>query len=183
MGRIVSYCTIDAGMDNLVGLYHSLGMNYPKFFKMDHLSRAGLIAAETVLQKAGLRNTDPKPDMALDLVNSSASTCNDVEFQKTISPQAYFPSPALFVYTLSNIVCGEIAIRNNILGETSFYVQEKFSAEFLAEVTGWAFSDKGTRRVLCGWTECREDIRLCRMMLVEDDGTALSSEEIETIFK
>ena len=42
-------------------------------------------------------------------------------FQETIQhADSYYPSPALFVYTLPNIVTGEIAIRNKYYGETSF---------------------------------------------------------------
>lgn len=183
MGRIISYCNISTDADNLVGLYHSLGMGYPKFFKMDSLSRAGLVAAEIVLQKAGLRNDDPKPDMSVVLVNRSSSTCNDVEFQKSLAPDNYFPSPSLFVYTLSNIVCGEIAIRNRILGETSFFVQEDFSPEFMAEAIGWAFADKAIKYVLCGWVECQKGRQSCMMALVENDGRAIEPETLESLYK
>lgn len=186
MNKIVSYSRVPADAEALVGLYRSMGVNYPKFFKMDRLSRAGFLAAEQTLAKVGLRNEDPKPEMSIALVNSSSCTANDVEFQKGLAPDGFFPSPALFVYTLSNIVCGEIAIRNKILGETSFFVREHFSPEFLIETVEWAFSDKRIDKVLCGWVECFDVDAECFMMLVERDATEgieLNIDTIKTIIK
>jgi len=186
MSRIVSYHSITAEDGNLIALYRSLGINYPKFFKMDRMSKAGFLAAEAVLGQAGLRNEEPKDDVSIVLVNSTASTVDDIEFQKTIGDQEYFPSPSLFVYTLPNVVCGEIAIRNRILGETSFYVQERFDAAFLVRAVRWAFADRSIGKVLCGWTECLAGDRVCRMMLVERDGsggTGFTEETINEIFK
>jgi hypothetical protein len=37
----------------------------------------------------------------------------------------------LFVYTLSNIVAGEICIRHKIKGENAFFVSEEFDAELI----------------------------------------------------
>ena len=163
-------------------MYHSMGLDYPKFFKMDLLSRTGFLAAEMVLSQRGLRNQDPKEDCAVVLVNSTSSTADDAEFQKGLVPDSYFPSPSLFVYTLSNIVCGEIAIRNKILGETSFYVQPAFSPEFMVECAGWTFADPSISRILLGWVECLEPGSECVMMLVErdaEDGTPFTADEIK----
>ena len=170
MSRIVSYSVLSAELGDLNGLYRSLEVNYPKFFKMDSLSKAGFLAAEMALAKAGLRNDMPKPDMAIVLMNSSSSTCDDVEFQKGLAPDAYFPSPSLFVYTLSNIVCGEIAIRNRIMGESSFYVRKEFDAGSLVRAAGWALQDSSAKYVLCGWLETFEPGARCIMMLVSRDG-------------
>src|SRR3712207_7060242 len=44
-------------------------------------------------------------------------------YEQTICHRAqFFPSPSVFVYTLPNIVTGEIAIRNHYHGETHFFV-------------------------------------------------------------
>ena len=155
--------------ENVDELYRSLGISYPKFFKMDLMSGAALLAAECVLLAAGLRNDQPKPDMAVVLVNSTSSSIDDIEFQKTISRESFFPSPSLFVYTLPNVACAEIAIRNRITGETSFYIRPSYSEEFLFRAAERAFSDPSCRKVLCGWTECFTDTPLCRMMLFERD--------------
>lgn len=185
MNRIVSYTVLSSELEDLAGLYRQMDVNWPKFFKMDSLSRAGFLAAEQTLAKAGLRDDTPKPDMSIVLMNSSSSTCDDVEFQKDLAPDAYFPSPSLFVYTLSNIVCGEIAIRNKIKGESSFYVREKFDAAALRQAVEWAFQDPAISRVLCGWVESFDPDGRVLMLLVEKDspqGDAFTDENIEKLF-
>ena len=68
-------------------------------------------------------------------------------------PENYFPSPSVFVYTLPNIVIGEIAIRHKIYGESSFYITEKFSAiQIFNSITDIFNTDK-ISSLLCGWTE------------------------------
>jgi 3-oxoacyl-(acyl-carrier-protein) synthase len=186
MHKIISYCSFPRRVCDalLVDIYREKGISYPKFFKMDNLSRTGFLAAEEALSKAGLRNEDPKTDMSVVLVNSTSSTCDDVAFQTGLASDNYFPSPSLFVYTLSNIVCGEIAIRNKILGETSFYIDEKPSAEALASYVEWAFADKKINRVLCGWIESYKGDSPVAMMLVERDsgeGIDFTVENIEKI--
>lgn len=151
----------------LAEMYREKGISYPKFFKMDTLSKAGFLAAEEVLGAAGLRNEEPKTDMSVILVNSTSSTANDAAFQKDITLDNYFPSPALFVYTLSNIVCGEIAIRNKILGETNFFIDSEPSPERIIRYVKWAFADKAINRVLFGWVETMTPERPVSMMLVE----------------
>lgn len=107
--------------------------------------------------------------MAVVLVNSTSSTGDDIEFQKTISRESFFPSPSLFVYTLPNVACAEIAIRNRILGESSFYLIPSYSDDFILQAAEWAFTDPTCQKVLCGWVECLTDTPLCRMMLFGRD--------------
>ena len=97
-----------SGEKMLVELYRKYVGDYPKFFKMDTLSRLGFIAAEMLI---GAANDVPS---AIILANRSASIKNDRDYLATISEGNYYPSPALFVYTLPNIVTGEIAIRHHI---------------------------------------------------------------------
>ena len=105
------------GEKMLVELYRRYAGDYPKFFKMDTLCRLGFIAAEILL-----REPSSQQPTAIILANRSASIKNDTDYLATISDGNYYPSPSLFVYTLPNIVTGEIAIRHHIQGETSFYI-------------------------------------------------------------
>lgn len=188
MMKIVSSFSFPRGLcdGHLADMYREKGIDYPKFFKMDTLSKAGFLAAEEVLGAAGMRNDSPKPDMSLVLVNRTSSTGNDAAFQKGLSLENYFPSPALFVYTLSNIVCGEIAIRNKILGETSFYIDEKPCPKRMMRYVEWAFADPRINRVLLGWVEAFEGDRPVSMMLVERDaegGLDFTTDNIEKLIK
>ena len=127
----------------LVELYRRFAGDYPKFFKMDTLCRLGFIAAELLLKNG-------KADAVI-LANRSASLKNDNDYIATISGSGYYPSPALFVYTLPNIVTGEIAIRHHITGETSFYILRDPSE--LEPLVLSAVSNRQSA-VLAGWVEC-----------------------------
>jgi len=99
------------------------------------------------------------------LMNGSSSLDDDRIYQETIQDKTnYFPSPAVFVYTLPNIVSGEIAIRNKIMGETSFYISETFSAEKLYDAVINAFSDESISHVICGWTDY--ELNNCDVLLL-----------------
>ena len=134
----------------LVELYRTYVGDYPKFFKMDTLSRLGFIAAELILKESRVQNTEYRPD-AIILANRSASIKNDKDYLDTISEGKYYPSPALFVYTLPNIVTGEIAIRHHIQGETSFYILDK--PEQLEPIIRSTFNIQPST-LLAGWCEC-----------------------------
>ena len=60
----------------------------------------------------------------------------------------------MFVYTLPNIVTGEIAIRNKYYGESSFYVMEERDDELMMRTAALAFRDPAITSVLAGWVEC-----------------------------
>lgn len=148
------------GLARLAEIYREKIGDYPKFFKMDPLSKLGFVASELLLGEETPRKRDCE-DRAVILFNRSASLADDTEYQKTIQdPDKYYPSPSVFVYTLPNIVTGEIAIRNQYYGETSFYVLEEKDEDRMMEIVGQAFQDPGTRSVLAGWLECDADKRM-----------------------
>ncbi len=135
--------TRERGDKMLVELYRTYVGDYPKFYKMDTLCRLGFIGAELLLRK--------EPVHTVILANRSASIKNDSDYLATISDGHYYPSPSLFVYTLPNIVAGEIAIRNHIHGETSFYVLEEPGQ--LDDIIAATINEENSP-VLAGWVEC-----------------------------
>lgn len=144
----------ETGEKMLVELYRRYVGDYPKFFKMDTLARLGFIAAEIVLKQQGQTCNNQQPT-AIILANRSASIKNDTDYLATISDGNYYPSPALFVYTLPNIVTGEIAIRHHIQGETSFYVLD--NPEQLEPIVQSTLATRHSPAViLTGWCECSE---------------------------
>ena len=140
----------ETGDKMLVELYRKFVGEYPKFFKMDNLSRLGFIAAEILIQDYRIQNTEYRPSAVI-MANRSASIKNDRDYLATISDGNYYPSPSLFVYTLPNIVTGEIAIRHQIQGETSFYILDK--PEELEDIILSSFNVQRST-LLAGWTEC-----------------------------
>src|SRR5512138_3805161 len=106
--------------DFIKSLYKKEGINYPKFFKMDGLSKLGFLTAELLLKR---RTMDRYGDdrVGLILSNSASSLDTDIAHSGTISERSnYFPSPSVFVYTLPNIMNGEICIRHKFKGENIF---------------------------------------------------------------
>jgi len=154
-------------LTEITEFYRSLQVDYPKFFKMDGLSKLGFLASEMILRDNEDRFV-PNENIAVLCFNSSSSLDVDTQYQATIANnENYFPSPSLFVYTLPNIVTGEIAIRNNFLGETSFYIYNKFDAKQIVRTVKNAFYDKTTTSVLIAWIEFFEAKREVFMALVE----------------
>ena len=142
----------------LTELYRSHVGDYPKFFKMDTLSKLGFVASELLLQAEGEPRFEPREDRAIVFFNKSASLQADTAYQATIQdPENFFPSPAAFVYTLPNIVTGEIAIRNKYYGETSFLVLPEHDSEIMAQQLQLAFLDTTTQSILGGWLDCADE--------------------------
>ena len=172
------------GMDLLTDLYRTYMKDYPKFFKMDLLSRLGVLATELLVRDEAGRFS-PREDRAVLLFSRSGPLCNDGNYQKTIGADDYFPSPALFVYTLANIVTGEIAIRNKYAGDTTAYELPEFSeAPFVSAVRA-AFEDRVTTSAVCGWAEALDpDHFEAVLLLVEQDapdGLPFDEETIQNL--
>lgn len=136
---------------SLNALYRQLIGDYPKFFKMDSLCKLGFIGAELLLKDIPAQE---KENGAVILFNRNGSLITDRNYQETIqSLDNYFPSPALFVYTLANIVTGEIAIRHKIYGESSFYILDKEDVNEMDAIIENTFLTSSPDFILTGWVD------------------------------
>lgn len=153
--------------DWLAYIYHTIGIQYPKFFKMDNLCKAGTLAAELLLRDIDFDRENVKPDWAVILMNSASSLDDDRKYQQTIAdPDNYYPSPAVFVYTLANIVTGEICIRHKIGGESSFYIFKQYDEAQINQFVEQAFaSNPDLSHIICGWVDVDGDKIDVRLML------------------
>src|ERR1700722_15801267 len=88
----------------LPALYAHFNWQYPKFFKMDNLSKLGWAAPELLLEGWGAA-AFPSEAVAVVLSNANSSLDTDYKYTETTRD---IPSPSVFVYTLPNIVIGEI---------------------------------------------------------------------------
>ena len=130
--------------------YKSLNLSYPKFFKMDALSKLGVLCAEQILADEKTSRF-PKEKTAIVLSNKNSSLQTDIAYSKTMSG---FPSPSLFIYTLPNIVTGEISIKHKITGENAFFIEPSFNADLLHNYTELLLQVSDA--VLCGWLNADE---------------------------
>ena len=146
------------GKDLLTAVYRQHVGDYPKFYKMDGLSRLGFVASELLLQAEGRERFVACDDRAVIFFNHSSSISADRKYLECIDdPENFFPSPSVFVYTLPNIVTGEIAIRNHYFGETSFYILPERSESQMESILRASCLDPTTRSILTGWLDYEDD--------------------------
>lgn len=142
----------------LTELYKSLIADYPRFYKMDILSRLGFIATELLLKAEGLHRFKECSDRAVIIAGHHGSLVADEKYFASIADaKDYFPSPERFVYTLPNIVTGEIALRNQYHGETEFYLLEKKDWKRMEQLIAAALSDQETKQVIGEWLDCKDE--------------------------
>jgi hypothetical protein len=147
-------------------VYKKFGINYPKFFKMDNLSKLAFLASEMVLNEQIVAESEN--NIALVFANQSSSLDTDVKYQHSIDDKEnYFPSPAVFVYTLPNICVGEISIKHQLKSENAFFVFEENNEVFLTQYAQSLLQSKKATKVLCGWVEYFEESYLAKLFLVE----------------
>ncbi|MDR1561470.1 MAG: 3-oxoacyl-ACP synthase [Dysgonamonadaceae bacterium] len=169
--KILKSCSLSfTDTTQMNGYYRSMNINYPRFFKMDQLSKLGFLASETIFKDEKNRFAE-REDIAVICFNSTASMDADMMYLESINPQKdYFPSPAIFVYTLPNIVTGEISIRNKFFGETGFFVLKSYDRDFMLQSIKNCISDNFTNFALCAWIDIADNHREIKMIYVEKCG-------------
>lgn len=186
MAKIVQYTSLkNLSTEALADLYRSKGIDYPKFFKMDALCKAGFLLAEDIVRGCGNSPLAPD-DTSVVVFTASGTYLTDVAFENTISdPDNCFPSPSVFVYSLPNIVAGEIAIRHGFTNETAVYLSSNFSPSQIEDIV----SDTLTvaSNVLVAWIEVTGSHPSAIMFLVSRNGNAdmpdFNAENLEDIYK
>ncbi len=157
--------------DFLVSVYRHLDMQYPKFHKMDNLSKLGWLANE-VLLKDSFDAAKYEPEViGVVLSNANSSLDTDIKYLETTKEMA---SPALFVYTLPNIVIGEISIRYKFKGENAFFITESFDAPFIQQYVNNLMNSDTMQCCICGWVELLGNSYKAALFLIEKDKSANS---------
>lgn len=183
--NITQYCSIQSGVVSLnaepvftdknappteffKNVYRHLEMKYPKFHKMDMLCKLAVLCCEQLLQNHSVEKYNADK-VALVICNKHSSLETDVQHQKSIAdPQNYFPSPAVFVYTLANIMLGEIAIRQNFKGENACLVQETFDKKQFLEYCNMLFAKGETDCIIGGWVDFFENDYSTHLLCIEN---------------
>ena len=140
--------------DFLHSVYRHIELAYPKFYKMDMLCKLGFLASEILIHPSVSSAKYNPYEIGVILSNAQSSLDADCKYAATMNSN---PSPSLFVYTLPNILIGEICIRNTIKGETAFFVFEKFNAGFLEKYVEYLFNNNNLQACICGWVDLLGD--------------------------
>lgn len=199
--KITSYCKISNSKCTLNGedfyvfenseispikqLYKQIELKYPKFYKMDILSKYGFIASEILIANNTNLQTYKDDEICLLFANTNSSTLTDLKYQETIKRDKPSPSPSMFVYTLPNILLGEIAIRNKWYGENMFFVLEKFDANFLTSYTETLLASKENKACIIAWVDIKNDKKDVILLSVEqsEKGMSFNQENLKEIYK
>ena len=164
--------------DFIKSVYKQEQIDYPKFYKMDAIGKLGFLAAELVLKEKTIEGYHPEV-VGVVMSNSSSSLDTDIAHNETIKDRSgYFPSPSVFVYTLPNIVIGEVCIKNKIKGENAFLISEAFDGKLLCDYTDELFINERVEACLCGWVEVLGNNCNAMMVLVEHAGRRSSNEHV-----
>jgi len=178
MDRSVDYSSF------IASLYKKMDLGYAKFYKMDALSKLGFMAAELLLRDMDDLSEINNEDIAVIIANSQSSLETDGRFQETIADRSnYFPNPALFVYTLPNIMIGEICIKNKFKGESAFFVFEQLDSDFLCDYVGNLFETTGTQVAITGWVDLDSDHNYEAILCLVEKGNTSSRETGSLEFK
>jgi hypothetical protein len=167
----------------LPALYQHFNWQYPRFFKMDNLSKLGWAATELLLEGW---NAEAYPSETVAVVLSNANSSLDTDYKYTATTKD-IPSPSVFVYTLPNIVIGEICIRHRFKGENAFFLSSAFDPELLSRYVGYLLEQDIARSCITGWTEWLGDRFKAALFLIEKKETSgalpFTPENMDRIFK
>lgn len=162
-------------------IYTEFNIDYPKFYKMDNLSKLAFLA-DFLLKDHFPSEMDQENNLQLIFANSSSSQLTDLKYKESYLVQGN-TSPSLFVYTLPNILTGELSIRHKWYGENIFFIEKEFDAGFFLEQIQFSF-DRGNTHCLCGWVEANIDgSEECFLFLVAKSGEKTSPENIMNSLK
>ncbi len=135
-------------------LYQRLDINYPKFHKMDILSKTTIIAGEVLLRNQSFADTT----IPLVFANRGGSIASDENHAASLFLDAdAMASPAVFVYTLPNIALGELSIKHRLQSPNVFFIFDRFedkeTLEFLVKFQEELAIENPSQRLAGGWLE------------------------------
>ncbi|MDR0194527.1 MAG: 3-oxoacyl-ACP synthase [Myroides sp.] len=135
--------------------YKANEIDYPKFFKMDALSKLAFIGSECLLMDDEFEK--PSSDIALIFSNTSSSLDTDLKHSESIvDKDSFYPSPAVFVYTLANICLAEVSIKHKLQSENTFFVSPRFDIDLMYAQASYILETNRAKQVLCAWVEYLE---------------------------
>ncbi len=155
----------------LLEAYRHFILDYPKFHKMDNLSKLGWLANEILLQDSFDKEKYMPDEVGIVLSNANSSLDTDIRYYETTKTMA---SPSQFVYTLPNIVIGEISIRHYFKGENAFFIFDAFDAEFIEQYVSNLINNNILQCCICGWVDVLDEKYNATLFLIEKDKSANS---------
>lgn len=146
----------DAGLtlkEFLKASWKNLKVKYPKFYKMDEVSKLGVLAAEILLLDEPHKAFNEE-EVGVVLSNAHSTFVTDTEHWNSVKEDdSFFPSPAVFVYTLPNIMVGEVCIRHKLRGENSFFITEHYDETLIKQHISLLMKQHKIKAAIGGWVD------------------------------
>jgi hypothetical protein len=158
-------------------VYRKLEMNYLKFYKMDDACKQGIVCGEMLIRSIPDFDRMPSDRIGICLGGSKGSLDTDQRYFATYGLRDdTIPSPGLFVYTLPNILIGELCIRHKITGEQACFVIQQTQLECLYLYTSTLFEMGRIDACILGWNDVYDGTNQCLMTWItrSDEGAALT---------
>lgn len=151
-------------------LYDFAKLSYPKFFKMDSQSKLALLASVFLLNDFDkTRYTSEEWSVLLSCKNGSLES--DLKYWESAKTSS---SPALFIYTLPNVMIGEICIHHGFKGETNCFVFDKIEPEFMFQQAAFLLKQESSA-CIWGWVNFFQENYEALLFLGEKEQTYSSS--------
>lgn len=140
-------------------IYDMLLEVYPKYYRMDGLCKLGYIASELLVKKIKENEEDFHPlcDAAVIIFSNLGSFESDCRYEADL--QKGLPRAGDFVYTLPNIIAGEIASKNGIKGLTAVYLIPQKNQMLMDLVVRTAMNAERCRSGIYGWLDFESETK------------------------
>ena len=148
--------------------FKSISEPYMKFAKMDDLCKLGVTAVDFLLQHEHLHEKYGETEISMLLANRYSSLDTDLVHQRIIDDRStYQLSPAVFVYTLANIVMGEVCIRNKFKGENLFLIDKECDRKRMEQIASLSLSHGNSKIAIVGWADFLQEDYSAHLLLVK----------------
>jgi|TARA_B110000908_G_scaffold117900_1_gene138220 hypothetical protein len=149
---------------------------------MDLLAKAAFVGSELILKENTALGNYKDDEIALLFSNSESSEHSDSKFETSYKNNN--PSPSQFVYTLPNILLGEIAIKNKWFGENIFLVSPTFDAGEIKQQIELMLMNS-SKACFCGWVNVSDsnvDVFLFTIEQNQTEGIELTEINLITLY-
>ena len=155
----------DEGAAGITRLYKECLSDDARYYKMDLFSRLAYVGTG-LLAKDNLAGCAPE-DIGLLIFTKNGSVLADRKHLSTFS-QEYYPSPAIFINTLPNVVLGEIAVTHQIKGETTLVMLSGENTELMENILAATLNATQPSALITGWVDCEsENVFLASLKLIK----------------
>lgn len=168
-GETVFQSDEKSGTVFLKELYLKLDTNYPKFYKMDEVSKLFFLGVEQLLKS---EKWSAKHGNTTAVVAGTTDGCleSDKKHLANITEEPNLPaSPATFVYTLPNIMLGEVCIRHGITGENTCLIMRNENYAFLNQYANVLLTEPDTAFCIAGYVNYQPENYTCTLTLSSKD--------------